>query len=219
MKFLKHCILIITILFTAGNSFSQIFGLKGGLNLSTINGNEAPPYRTHYTRFNGGMFLEFPYSKSVSLIVEANYCQKGAILSDSIESMIKAFYQIQEKLDYINIPLIYKLKLEGDRVELFTKWGIAGNVLINSNRNIYIESNGIEIFNNYYYEYDPRRITIDIVLGAGFRLGFLTFDFRYLMGASNLYGGVNPIVAKHQVFEANILIKLFPLKEKKYKKW
>ena len=212
-------LLLSIILFTAGNSFSQIFGIKGGMNFTTINGSEAPPYRTPYFRFNGGMFLEFPYSKSLSIIVEANYCQKGAQLTDSIQSMIKAYYQINEKLNYINIPLIYKLIIERRPFDVFAKGGIAGNILINSNRTIYIESNGIEIFNNYYYEYKPRRITVDLIFGVGMRLGFITLELRYLMGASNLYGGTNPIIAKHQVFETNILMKLYPPKKKKYKRW
>ena len=215
----KFIALLITILFVSNISIAQIFGFKGGGNLCTIIGSEAPEYTKPLLRYNGGIFIEFPYSNFVSVLTEINYTQKGAFLEDSLPIVKNGYWQIKEKLDYINIPVIYKLKLSNKDSELFSKWGIAGNILLSNNRDFYAEINGIELPKNMYFQQEAKFITVDLLLALGFRIGVFSMEIRYLMGVSNIYGGDEPIVAKNQVFQANVLLNFYKVKKKKRHRW
>ena len=210
---------IIIILFFNNICVAQTFGFKGGGNLCTITGSELPEYTKPLGRFNAGIFIEFPYSKFVSLITEINYTQKGAFLLDSLPIVRNGHWQIIEKLDYINIPVIYKLKLSSKDSELYTKWGVGANILLNNNRDFYAEINGIELPRNMYFDEEAKFVTIDLLLGLGFRIGIFSMELRYLMGISNIYGGKAPKLAKNQVLQANILMNFYKVKKKKRHRW
>ncbi|MGC1631173.1 MAG: porin family protein, partial [Gelidibacter sp.] len=79
------------------NSTTQ-FGVKGGVNLSNITGDDVGDLDSR-TSFHLGLFLEIPISERFSFQPEVLYSGQGFNLND------KAEY----KLDYIQVPLMAKV--------------------------------------------------------------------------------------------------------------
>ena len=116
----------------ASNSDSMAisFGVKGGVNLSTINGSiESPDSRTS---FHAGVFAEFPVAEIFSLQVEALYSGQGAQLEFEGTDGDKAELQ----LDYINVPVLAKFYLfKGFSLEAGPQFSFLINDEIDSNPN------------------------------------------------------------------------------------
>ena len=86
-------------------TMSPSFGVKGGVNFATVNGDgfDSPDSRTS---FHVGALAEFPLADMFSLQVEALYSGQGfeytvPIINEKLE------YQ----LDYINVPVLAKVYL------------------------------------------------------------------------------------------------------------
>ena len=170
-------------------------------------------------RYNAGLYLEFPYGKHTNIIVEATFNQRGAHLQDSIEHMYEAYWDIREKVTYLNIPIIYKIKINSKRFEFFTKWGIAGNLLIDSSRVFFAETYGHVLTNNYFYNYTPKKLGLDLLFGVGIRYNSFIFECRYNLAVTNFYGGTAPIICRSQVVEINLLIDMYKFKKKTGHRW
>lgn len=116
----------------ASNSDSMAisFGVKGGLNLATINGSiESPDSRT---TFHAGVFTEFPIAEIFSLQVETLYSGQGAQLEFEGTDGDKAELQ----LDYINVPVLAKFYLfKGFSLEAGPQFSFLLNDEIDTNPN------------------------------------------------------------------------------------
>lgn len=112
-------------------SMAISFGLKGGLNLSTITGGDidSPDSRTS---FHAGVSGEFPIAPIFSLQVEALYSGQGAQFDYQGSDGDKAELQ----LDYINVPVLVKFYLfKGFSVEAGPQFSFLLNDEIDSNPN------------------------------------------------------------------------------------
>jgi len=104
------------------------FGVKGGLNLSTVNGGsfDSPDYRAG---FHAGVVVEFPIAEIFSIQVEGLYSQQGYEINDfrdlgigypSARPVLGANdnTETEYQLDYINVPVMFKFYItEGFSVE------------------------------------------------------------------------------------------------------
>lgn len=97
------------------------FGVKGGLNLSTVNGGsfDSPDYRVG---FHAGVVVEFPIADIFSIQVEGLYSQQGYEISDYRDLGIgypnpatprpilgaNDNPETEYQLDYINVPVLFK---------------------------------------------------------------------------------------------------------------
>jgi hypothetical protein len=97
------------------NSMDISFGVKGGVNFATLNGDniESPNSRTS---FHVGLLAEFPLADIFSIQVEALYSGQGAEYDQTITvpditspTGFTTFEQNTElQLDYINVPVLAK---------------------------------------------------------------------------------------------------------------
>lgn len=103
------------------------FGVKGGLNLSTVNGGsfDSPDYRPG---FHAGVIVEFPVAEIFSIQVEGLYSQQGFEIQDyrnlgigyptTPPTLRDGDQDTQYQLDYINVPVMFKFYItEGFSVE------------------------------------------------------------------------------------------------------
>lgn len=106
------------------------FAVKGGLNLSTVNGGDfnSPDYRVG---FHAGVAVEFPIADIFSIQIEGLYSQQGFEIDDYRNLGIGYPTTIanpltrddsedatEYQLDYINVPLLFKFYItEGFSVE------------------------------------------------------------------------------------------------------
>jgi hypothetical protein len=141
------------------------FGLKGGASIANVNGDfvDALGDWKSTVGFCGGIFLEFNFGRVLTLQPEVLYTMKGA---DTGEGKLK--------FDYIEIPVLLKLRLPIGDVHPFIFAGPAFGFTLNS------ALEGIELEDFPKSDYSA-------VLGGGLQLGrSIHIDIRYTMGLQKL---------------------------------
>lgn len=91
-------------------SMSPSFGVKGGVNFATINGDgfDSPDSRTS---FHVGALAEFPLADIFSLQVEALYSGQGFEYNVPAIPFVTDGGKVEYQLDYINVPVLAKVYL------------------------------------------------------------------------------------------------------------
>ena len=207
------------IIFFSSQGKAQKIGIRGGGNLTTIIGSEVPQYVKPLFSYNGGLYLEFPYTRNSSTILELNYIQKGAKMKDSIAVLYDAYYQVTEKLHYVSVPAIYKLKLGRKKFGVYADMGLALNFLVSNKRTLYGENMGLVINVDDYFKQKIKIYEIDVIFAIGMRLKNTSLDLRYNAAISNLYGGSSPFIARNNILSLNIGIQLHKIIQKTGYKW
>ncbi|KGO92879.1 porin family protein [Flavobacterium subsaxonicum] len=112
------------------DSMAVSFGVKGGVNFATLNGDiESPDSRTS---FHVGVLAEFPIAEIFSIQAEALYSGQGAEFDFEGSDGDKAELQ----LDYINVPVLAKFYLfEGFSIEAGPQFSFLLNDEIDFNPN------------------------------------------------------------------------------------
>jgi len=89
-------------------SMSPSFGVKGGVNFATVNGDgfDSPDSRTS---FHVGALAEFPLADMFSVQVEALYSGQGFESTTTLP--IIGSRTVEYQLDYINVPVLAKVYL------------------------------------------------------------------------------------------------------------
>ena len=90
-------------------SMSPSFGVKGGVNFATVNGDfDSPDSRTS---FHVGALAEFPLADIFSLQVEALYSGQGFEYNVPAIPFLSEGGKVEYQLDYINVPVLAKVYL------------------------------------------------------------------------------------------------------------
>lgn len=145
------------------------FGVKAGLNLATISGDETSDVKSK-TSFHLGAVAEISISDKFSVQPELLYSAQGA-KEDGGDGELK--------VDYINVPIMAKFYVaEGFSVEAGPQVGFIISAKINDG-----DGSG---------EYDIKDETSGIDFGFNLGLGFkmdsgLNFGARYNLGLSNIW--------------------------------
>jgi len=212
--------LLSILIISSSQTYAQKMGIRAGGNITTIKGKDVLPYVTPHFSYNGGIYIEFPYTRNSSTILEMNYLKKGATMRDSIEKRTRKFFEVNEKFDYISFPAIYRLKLGNKKFDLYSDWGVALNFLINSERTLYGENMGysIKIDDDYYTE-ELKKYEVDAIFAIGMRYKNTTMNIRYNAAISNLYGGDSPFTARNNILTLNFAVQLHKIVQKTKYRW
>jgi hypothetical protein len=155
-------ILISALLLTLGSAFGQsIPGVKGGINFSTLNGNQ-----NFKTGFHAGLLWHTHLGPSFALQPEVVYSLQGVKLSG--ESRLN--------LGYINTPFLVQLQFgDGLRLEAGPQLGFLATAKTQT-------GNSLENVRRYY-----KTLEAGLAIGFGFlgNAGF-GFDARYNYGLSDI---------------------------------
>jgi hypothetical protein len=141
------------------------FGLKGGASVANVNGDfvDALGDWKSTVGFCGGIFLEFNFGRVLTLQPEVLYTMKGA---DTGEGKLK--------FDYIEIPVLLKLRLPTGDVHPFVFAGPAFGFTLKS------ALEGVELEDFPKSDYSA-------VIGGGLQLGSsFHIDVRYTLGLQKL---------------------------------
>lgn len=160
------------------------FGLKGGASVANVNGDfvDALGDWKSTVGFCGGIFLEFNFGRVLTLQPEVLYTMKGA---DTGAGKLK--------FDYIEIPVLLKLRLPTGDVHPFVFAGPAFGFTLKS------ALEGIELEDFPKSDYSA-------VIGGGLQLGSsFHIDVRYTMGLQKLeIPDIEAIDLKNGVLSATI---------------
>lgn len=182
----------------AGNSssLSPRFGIKGGVNFATLNGNDvdSPDSRTS---FHAGVFGEFPLTSMVSIQAEALYSGQGAQADFSGSDGDKAELQ----LDYINVPVLAKFYiLEGLSIEA----GPQFSFLVNDEFDFNPNSNDGDIDLNDS-RFEANKFDFGVAGGVTFETAMGIFaTARYTQGLTEIYDDAD---IKNSVFQLGVGFK------------
>jgi hypothetical protein len=172
------------------------FGLKVGANMAKPTGADAQdPLETIKSRvgITGGIFLAFNFGKVLTIQTEVLYTMKGATFVALDDSYTDKLYA-----DYIEIPLLLKLKIPTPGIQPFIFAGPSVGFKINEKADLDgVPIDEVLLKNNDY----------GAIFGAGFNLGrSFMIDVRYSLGLQKVIDtvGGDPIDYQNGVWSATI---------------
>lgn len=191
------------LVFVSVPSFSQMqLGVKAGLNLANLSGDDAPDNSETRTGFSGGAFFMYQFSDMFAVQPELLYSMKGATENGNFEGFS---YDAEYKLDYFEIPVLLKfiipIKGSGVKPSIFA----GPSVGFNMSAKVKVES-GDESFEEDIE--DVKSTDFGLVVGGG--LGFpvgngeLGVDIRYILGLSTIDDSAENYDVKNGVINFNI---------------
>ena len=197
---MKKCIFLPFILiFSSACLWGQVFiGPKMGMTLSNygLTTSDKDNYNSNLNfGLLGGATLEIPFSSTFSMQAEVYFSQKGTILNrnDNADTTLFPYKCIHEKLNYIELPLLFRYRFQGRPMGGFITAGSAigralgGKRILGSKESaLEKDKTNIEIGTGSTHDYKP--FDIGLVIGGGLsyeiEVGELIFDARYVIGAT-----------------------------------
>jgi hypothetical protein len=142
------------------------FGLKGGLNISSLSNNNSQ-VNAAAVGFHVGAYISTMLSDKVGLQPELMYSQQGYRVTSSIS--YSDGYNVH--YNYLNIPVIFKIYVaDGTNIQLGPQIGY----LLSSNDGLFSPGT-------------PRKLDAGVALGIGYETdGGLNFALRYNRGFVNV---------------------------------
>ncbi|MBX2895214.1 MAG: PorT family protein [Cyclobacteriaceae bacterium] len=185
---IKKAAVLIVLLVTSIGAFSQTaFGLKGGLNLSTINWNDAQATYNGRSGYHAGIFLRSRHEKIAFQPEVLLYTQKGDLQSS-------VFGTAQESFTYVTVPVLFKFYPVGG---LNLHAGPQFGFLVDGERKYdTVFGGGSEDITESYKKSD---VAVSAGLGYDFKFG-LSVDARYNIGVKDINNAANGDDAKSRVF-------------------
>jgi hypothetical protein len=195
-------IVFVLLVFTILPRAQMQLGLKAGLNIATVSGDDADNlFETSLdsrTGFNGGIFFMYQFNKMFAIQPEAYYTMKGA-------STTSMDVDITLKLDYVEIPVLIKVIIPTEGTGLKPSLFVGPALAFNTGAKIKGE-----------YQGQSEEIDIDSVVtstdfslifggGVGFMIGNneLGVDIRYSLGLTSWDDTSDPIDVKNNVLSFN----------------
>jgi len=147
------------------------FGLKAGINLSTITGDDADSFSSR-TGFHVGFVSEIEISETFSFQPELLYSAQG---SDWSEDFVSESFEGTYKVDYLNVPLMAKFYVvEGFSLEAGPQVGL----LLSAKAEGDFADDDLKDY--------LKGIDFGVNFGLGYKLdGGLNFGARYNLGLSD----------------------------------
>ncbi|MEG9328804.1 porin family protein [Salinimicrobium catena] len=166
------------------------FGIKGGVNFSTISGDGFSDFNDESARtaYHLGLLAEVPVSDRFSIQPEVLYSAQGF---DIIRREDNA--DIEHQLDYITVPVLAKLYVtNGWSFEAGPQVGFVVNEQIGDG------DNDID-----FYDEDRKELDMSLGLGTSFKFNNFFLYGRYNAGLTNIYDNT-AADAKNSVIQAGI---------------
>lgn len=189
MKKLLLVIAMVAVGFTA-NSQDIKFGVKAGLNIANLKGNDNFKVDSR-TGFHVGGMVNFKLSDAFAIQPELLYSTQGA--SNKV-----AGTDITFRMDYITLPIMAKYYIvEGFNVQAGPQLGF--------NINAEVEGNGRTIDVKKYLGSEEKGFDFGLNFGLGYELPLgLTFDARYNLGLTDIFKENKGDAVKNSVFQISV---------------
>jgi len=194
MKPLLNLTVIAMLILSAVNSSAQTFGIKGGLNMSTmlvkLDGDKLDDLNFKLIPgFHIGPTMEFLFSDMFSLQAELLFSSKGfkdnGTLTDENGNVI-GMSDLKMNLYYLDIPLAAKAKIGFDRFMLFGIFGPSlGIGLVGKSK---YELDGEKGTSTIKFGADEilRRLEVALTFGGGIEVNRFLFGLSYNLGLTNI---------------------------------
>ncbi|HXB35007.1 MAG TPA: porin family protein [Puia sp.] len=193
---MKKLALVLLAGFSFATSHAQFaFGIKGGANISNVNGSDVSGTNS-LVGFNAGVFLKLPVASHLAIQPELYYSGQG--FKETNSGVTTTQHE-----NYINIPVLLKYHIMG----VFVETGPQAGFLVSAK----VSQQGVSVddkasFNSADFSW---------VFGAGVKIPMtpISLDARYNLGLSNIInnGGNSSdnSTAHNGVFQIGIMVNLF----------
>jgi hypothetical protein len=200
IQFMKKLALVLLAGFFFASAHAQLaFGIKGGANISNVNGSGVSGTNS-LVGFNAGIFLKLPVASHLAIQPELFYSGQGfKVSSGGITT--------SEHENYINIPVLLKAHFAG----VFIETGPQVGFLVTAKAN----TQGVSFDNKSSFN----SADFAWVAGAGVKIPMtpISLDARYSFGLSNIInnsgnnnsGGSGNGTVHNGSFQIGIMINLF----------
>lgn len=195
---MKKSVLVIALMLMSTTFISAqeyvYFGIKGGVNFSSFNGDgfesfDDPEGRT---AFHLGLLAEIPVGERFSIQPEVLYSAQGYDIA-SLEDANDIEYQ----LDYINVPVLAKFYV-------FNRFSIEAGPQIGFLVQEEIDSNPGEDGGDVDLNDDQfKTVDFGVGLGASYKISNFFISGRYNIGLSDIYD-MEGVDAKNSVIQAGV---------------
>ena len=199
MKKFKVVLIAAAILFgthvSAQNS-PLTFGVRAGVNLSSITGDETDDVNP-IVGFNAGVTMDWEFAPSMFLMTGLNFTTKGARMEESgTEAGVSWTETLTARPMYLQLPVHFGYKFEvapGTRLVLhagpYVAFGIGGKYRFEATENGHTESESIDIWGHGYDDMEePNRFDFGVGVGVGLELpNRMTIGLGFDMGLANIW--------------------------------
>ncbi|TZF98527.1 PorT family protein (plasmid) [Chryseobacterium panacisoli] len=188
-----------------GNTSSNpvTFGVKGGMNVSSLSKDSGLDDQKSKIGFNAGVFANIPLAASFSVQPEVLYSQYG---NKSDFTSFGTKFSASTKLDYIAVPVMFQYNLIPN---LYVEAGPEFGFMVSAKNKLKNESNGDSTTSDNYKD-NFNTFNFGIGLGAGYYFTpNLGLTARYVAGltdiAKNRPNGSDAV--RNNVFQVGLAYK------------
>lgn len=181
-------VLLIGVLFSTLPAAAQVgFGIKGGVNLTTLNVEDPELSYDSRTGYHAGLFLRGKFDK-IGIQPELLLFTQNGDLESSF------FGTAQESFTYLSIPLMLKFyPIGGLNLQVGPQFGF---LLDGERKYDTFLGSGSEDITEYYKESD-----VSVSVGGGYDFEFgLSLDVRYNIGVKDINNVSNGEEARSRIF-------------------
>lgn len=174
-------------------SAQTAFGLKGGLNLTSLNVDDPESSYDSRSGYHVGIFLREKFSK-VAIQPEVLLFTQ----STDISSVAVGQYEFQDNFTYLSVPIMVKFYLvSGLNIHVGPQFGF---LIDGERKGSFLGQSFNEDIKDYYKKSD-----ISVSVGGGWDFPFgLNLDVRYNIGIQDINDQADGNEAKSRVFQVSV---------------
>ena len=195
---MKKSVLVIAMMIMSTTFISAqeyiYFGVKGGVNFSSFNGDGYDDFVNpeERTSFHLGLLAEIPVSDRFSIQPEVLYSAQGYDIAS-----IDGGDDIEYQLDYINVPVLAK-------VYLFNRFSLEAGPQIGFLVHEEVDSNPTGDGGDFNLNDDQfKKVDFGVGIGASYKISNFFISGRYTLGLTDIYD-IDGVDAKNSVIQAGV---------------
>ncbi|HEX8386436.1 MAG TPA: porin family protein [Rubricoccaceae bacterium] len=166
-------------------SAQTTFGLRAGLNVADVTGDEIPGSEPRLG-FTGGLFADIAVTPSFSIVPEVSYTQKGVSNEDDADN--------GHRVDYVEIPVLVKYTVPVTETGLM--FGAYAGPALAFKINEEVDTDVVDVDTDFF-----RQTDIGAAFGVTVGAGPFAVDGRYTLGLQRATEeDSTPVDVRHGVF-------------------
>ena len=185
-------------------TFAQQFGIKGGMNVSSLSEDASLSDQKSKIGFNAGLFMNAPLAANFSIQPEIIYTQMG---DKADATILGTNYSGSRNLDYVSLPVMFQYNATPS---FYLEAGPEFGLLVSAKNKLKNETTGDLIATSDDYKDDLNNFNFGLGLGAGYYFTpNVGLTARYVAGFTDIYkDGQNAGDAvKNNVFQVGLAYK------------
>lgn len=186
-------------------TFAQQFGVKAGMNISSLSQEEGLDDQGSKIGFNAGLFMNAPLAENFSIQPELIYTQYGSKYDDTVLNGNRISFA--KNLDYIALPVMFQYNATP---EFYLEAGPEFGLLVSAKDKAKNESDNDVIYESDNFKDRLNGFNFGVGLGAGYYFTpNIGLTARYVAGFTDIYkdGENSGDAVKNNVFQVGLAYK------------